>query len=138
MKPQVKLLALIFLSLFLSCNSQTGKLTETERLERFLNIPIYPGAEMVLFFTDDRNPEIPRKTEPASVSFTVDVRDSVPVFYERKLGHAFLTDTTGGKTYYKLVFDQDGWEYEIMVGQDRFRDKPMFTISVSESLLSPA
>lgn len=133
MKPQVKLFALILLSIFISCNSQNENLTETEQLERFLNIPIYPDAEMVMFFTDDRSREIPRKTEPASVSFTVDVRDSVPVFYERKLGYEFLTDTTGGKIYYKLVFDQEGWEYEIMVGQDKFRDKPMFTISISKS-----
>jgi hypothetical protein len=117
-----------------ACNSTDKNLTETERLERFLNIPVYPGAEKVLFFTDDRDQEIPRKTEPASVSFIVDTRDSVPAFYERVLGHEFLVDTTGGKTYYKLVFDQEGWEYEIMVGQDRFRNKPMFTISVSESI----
>lgn len=134
MKIPVKLFMLFLLSCCFSCNFQDENLTETERLERFLGIPVYPGAEMVMFFTDDRNEEIPRKIKPATVSLTIDHYDSVPVFYEKALGHEFLTDTTGGKTYYKLVFDKDGWEYEIMVGQDKFRDKPMFTISISESL----
>ena len=119
---------------FMSCNSSDENLSEQERLERFLGIPVYPGAEMVMFFTDDRDSEIPRKTEPATVSLTINHRDSVPPFYEKALGHEFLTDTTGGKTYYKLVFEKGEWEYEIMVGQDQFRNKPMFTISVSEVL----
>lgn len=134
MKTLFQFCMLSFIIGLLSCNTQNENLTETERLERFLDIPVYPDAEMVMFFTDDRDREIPRKTEPATVSLTVDYHDSVPVFYEKALGHEFLTDTTGGKTYYKLVFDKEGWEYEIMVGQDRFREKPMFTISISESL----
>lgn len=125
-----------FLVFFSSCNynSPAGKdqLSEARQLEQFLNIPIYPGAKMVMLITDDRDKEIPRNTKPATVSLAIDHRDSVPVFYERKLGYPFLVDTTGGKTYYKLVFDKEGWEYEIMVGQDVFENQAMFTISVNE------
>jgi len=119
-----------------SCNynssTGTGQGSETERLEQFLNIPLYPGSKMVMLITDDGDREIPRHIKPATVSLATDHRDSVPVFYEKKLGYPFLVDTSGGKTYYKLVFDKEGWEYEIMVGQDVFEDKPMFTISVDE------
>ena len=87
---------------------------------------------MVMLVTDDNDKEIPNRTKPATVSLAVDYRDSVPVFYERKLGSPFLVDTSGGKTYYKLVFDKEGWEYEIMVGQDTFESQAMFTISVNE------
>lgn len=108
-------------------------MTEAGKLERFLGIPVYPGAEMVMLFTDDQDEDIPRNTKPATVSLAVDHRDSVPAFYERELGYQFKTDTSRGKTYYKLVFNKKGWEYEIMVGQDRYKNKPMFTISIMES-----
>lgn len=116
-----------------SYQNESGKNPDkTERLEQFLNIPVYPGAEMVMFITDDRNDEIPGQTKPATVSLTVDYRDSVPVFYEKVLNKKFQVDTAGGKTYYKLVFDKGNWEYEIMVGQDTFENKPMYTISIME------
>jgi len=130
------LFTLLSLVSFAACNFSypTGKdqESETEQLETFLNIPIYPGAKMVMLVTDNRDKEIPQRTKPATVSLTTDYRDSVPVFYERELGYPFLVDTTGGKTYYKLVFDKEGWEYEIMVGQDTFENQAMFTISVNE------
>jgi len=129
------LLAFLIIS-FTSCNFNSSpgndKESETKQLEKFLNIPIYPGAKMVMLITDDRDQEIPRRTKPATISLTIDNRDSVPAFYERELGYPFLVDTTGGKTYYKLVFDKEGWEYEIMVGQDTFEGQPMFTISMNE------
>lgn len=124
-------LIIVFL---VSCagNQQDKPQDETGRLEQFLNIPVYPGAEMVMLFTDDGDEEIPRRTSPATVSLTVDYRDSVPVFYEKALNKKFQVDTAGGKTYYKLVFDKGNWEYEIMVGQDTFENKPMYSISIME------
>lgn len=132
MKTSFKFIFLLFGAIAFACNSSDKSLSEAQRLERFLNIPVYPGAEMVMFFTDDRDNEIPPKTEPATVSLTIDYHDSVPVFYEKALGYPFKTDTSGGKNYYKLVFEKDDWEYEIMVGQDTYQDKPMFTISIME------
>lgn len=136
-KTWYSLIVIITIFTMICCHSgnssRNGTLSETERLERFLDIPVYPGAEMVMLFTDDRDDHIPQETKPATVSLAVDHRDSVPVFYERELGYQFKTDTSRGKMYYKLVFNKKGWEYEIMVGQDRYKNKPMFTISIMES-----
>ncbi|MCF8365637.1 MAG: hypothetical protein K9H16_07645 [Bacteroidales bacterium] len=135
MKTKLKFLLPTFLFIFFAgCHSGQSSENETEsvKLEKFLNIPLYPGAEMVMLVTDDRDSEIPRRTKPATVSLATDYRDSVPVFYEKQLGYPFLSDTTKGKTYYKLVFEKEGWEYEIMVGQDVFEDQPIFTISINK------
>lgn len=134
---KTKFILLLFPFMFIlitGCNSGRTPENETEskRLEKFLNIPLYPNAKMVMLITDDRDTEIPRHTKPATVSLSIDNRDSVPVFYEKQLGYPFLTDTTKGKTYYKLVFEKEGWEYEIMVGQDVFENQAIFTISIDK------
>ncbi|MFP4469270.1 MAG: hypothetical protein ACLFPE_01220 [Bacteroidales bacterium] len=134
MRRYLYLFHIIFLLASCAGNQQDKPQDETGRLEQFLNIPVYPGAEMVMLFTDDGDEEIPRRTKPATVSLAVDHHDSVPAFYEKELGHQFLVDTTGGNTYYKLVFEKEDWEYEIMVGQDRFRNRPIFTITIMEPL----
>jgi len=125
----------MFLIFLAGCHSGQPSENETDssRLENFLNIPLYPGAKMVMLITDNNDKTIPHRIKPATVSFTIDHRDSVPIFYEKVLGYPFLVDTSGGKTYYKLVFEKDGWEYEIMVGQDTFKEQAMFTITLNES-----
>ena len=51
-------------------------MSEAEQLEKFLNIPLYPGARLVMLITDDRDKEIPRRIKPATVSLAIDDRDS--------------------------------------------------------------
>jgi len=146
MKNLINYLAMLSISAILlltGCNSATqsntsdeqdsGNNSEKAKLEKFLNIPVYPGAEMVMFITDDRDDEIPADRKAATVSMVIDHYDSVPVFYEDALGYAFLVDTSAGKTYYKLIYEKEGWEYEIYVGQDSFENKPMFSISMWEA-----
>ncbi len=101
---------------------------ELAKLEKFMDIPIYPNSELANITTPLRDETIPDKPMHAQVTLIIDDYEKVPPFYEEKLGKTFIVDVENGKKYYELRFEKGEWLYIIFVGHDTFENKPVFSI----------
>ncbi|OPX24650.1 MAG: hypothetical protein B1H05_04830 [Candidatus Cloacimonas sp. 4484_140] len=101
---------------------------ELVKLEKFMDIPIYPNSEFVNITTPLRDDQIPNEPMQAQVTLIIDDYEKVPAFYEEKLGKNFTVDVENGKKYYELRFEKGEWLYIIYVGHDTFENKPVFSI----------
>jgi|GEM_PF-1267301 len=101
---------------------------EIVKLEKFMDIPIYPNSELADITTPLRDDQIPDEPMQAQVTLTIDEYEKVPPFYEEKLGKTFTIEVENGKKYYELRFEKGDWLYIIFVGQDTFENKPVFSI----------
>ncbi|MDP8314347.1 MAG: hypothetical protein RAP70_04650 [Candidatus Celaenobacter antarcticus] len=101
---------------------------ELTKLEKFMDIPIYPNSELANITTPLRDETIPDKPMQAQVMLIIDDYEKVPPFYEDKLGKKFTVDVEDGKKYYELRFEKGEWLYIIYVGHDTFENKPVFSI----------
>lgn len=101
---------------------------EIVKLEKFMDIPIYPNSELADITIPLRDDQIPDEPMQAQVTLTIDEYEKVPPFYEEKLGKSFTIEVENGKKYYELRFEKGDWLYIIFVGHDTFENKPMFSI----------
>ncbi len=101
---------------------------ELVKLEKFMDIPIYPNSVLADITTPLRDDQIPGEPMQAQVILTIDEYEKVPLFYEEKLGKKFTVEVENGKKYYELQFEKGDWLYIIFVGHDTFENKPMFSI----------
>jgi len=118
-----------------SCGKETPKEQpqsiqndELVKLEKFMEIPMYPNSELAILTTPLRDNQIPDKPMQAQVMLIIDDYEKVPAFYEEKLGKKFTVKLDGEKKYYELRFEQGEWLYVIFVGHDTFENKPIFSI----------
>ncbi len=123
---------IIFVS-FCSKKVQEEKALSTQsddlaKLEKFMDIPIYPNSELADITTPLRDDQIPDKPMQAQVILIIDDYKKVPLFYEEKLGKKFTVDEDGDKKYYELRFEKGDWLYIIFVGHDTFENKPVYSI----------
>lgn len=101
---------------------------ELVKLEKFMDIPIYPNSKLADITTPLHDDLIPDEPMQAQVTLTIDEYEKVPPFYEEKLGKTFTVEVENGKKYYELRFEKGDWLYIISVGHDTFENKPMFSI----------
>jgi len=101
---------------------------ELTKLEKFMDIPIYPNSELANITNPLRDETIPDKPMQAQVTLIIDDYEKVPPFYEDKFGKKFTVDVEDGKKYYELRFEKGEWLYIIYVGHDTFENKPVFSI----------
>ncbi|MBN2017311.1 MAG: hypothetical protein JW794_04165 [Candidatus Cloacimonetes bacterium] len=101
---------------------------ELVKLEKFMDIPIYPNSVLADITTPLRDDQIPGEPMQAQVILTIDEYEKVPLFYEEKLGKKFTVEVENGKKYYELQFEKGDWLYIIFVGHDTFENKPVFSI----------
>jgi hypothetical protein len=102
---------------------------EIVKLEKFMDIPIYPNSELADITTPLRDDQIPNEPMQAQVMLIIDDYEKVHVFYEKKLGKKFTVDVDDDKKYYELRFEKGDWLYIIFVGHDTFENKPVFSIN---------
>ena len=103
-----------------------------EKLEKYLDIPIYPGARLADIFTELRNDKIPEERMYTSVKLIIDDYDNVAKFYEKEFNMKFEVTGTENKKYYILIFDKEDWEYEIYIGHDTYMNLPIYDITMRE------
>ena len=103
-----------------------------EKLEKYLDIPIYPGARLADIFTELRNDKIPEERMYTSVKLIIDDYDNVAKFYEKEFNMKFEVTGTEDKKYYTLIFDKEDWEYEIYIGHDTYMNLPIYDITMRE------
>ena len=108
--------------------TQSAQNDELTKLEKFMDIPIYPNSELANISTPLLDDQIPDKPMQAQVTLIIDDYEKVPPFYEEKLGKSFTVDVENGKNYYELRFEKGEWLYIIYVGHDTFENKPVFSI----------
>ena len=101
---------------------------ELTKLEKFMDIPIYPNSELANITIPLRNDEIPEQPMQAQVTLIIDDYEKVPPFYEDKFGKKFTVDVEDGKKYYELRFEKGEWLYIIYVGHNTFENKPCFSL----------
>ncbi len=145
MKSRIFLISIcffLFVALALSCSKQESEHTAKnstaapaddatiKKLEKYLGVPIYPGARIADIFTMNRDNKIPNTKMDTSVKLIIDDYEKVVQFYETKLGQKFFVDEDLGKKYYTLRFEQDIWLFEIFVGQDTYLNQPIYEIQM--------
>ena len=108
--------------------AQSVQSDELAKLEKFMDIPIYPNSELANITTPLRDETIPDKQMQAQLTLIIDDYEKVPPFYEEKLSKTFTVDVENGKKYYELRFEKGEWLYIIFVGHDTFENKPVFSI----------
>ncbi|MCK4359992.1 MAG: hypothetical protein KAW92_14880 [Candidatus Cloacimonetes bacterium] len=136
---------IIFLLVFFSCRKKKSETIPAEnigmirsnketmkKLEKYLDIPIYPGARLADIFTELRNNKIPEERMYTSVKLIIDDYDNVVKFYEKELNMKFDVTGTEDKKYYTLIFDKEDWEYEIYIGHDTYMNLPIYDITMRE------
>ncbi len=138
----IGLAATVFIIATVACSKkESEKITERalgvrsdketmQRLEEFLDIPIYPNAKLADIFTERRDDQIPEVRMDARVTLIIDDYDKVPKFYEEKLGMKFKVEGPEERKYYTLKFDKGNWEYEIFVGHDTYMNQPTYDMSM--------